>query len=121
MFLQASLDVLVKNLFKMRQQQGCDMKEAFPHLARYFNNKWKPKQISEKAFSLLLKKGFFPYEWFNSFELFDQTCLPPREAFYSSLTEQDISDEDYQHAQKVWEIFKISNFKEYHDLYLGKK
>ena len=30
----------------------------------------------------------------------------------------DISDDDYQHAQKVWNAFNICDFGEYHDLYL---
>ena len=30
----------------------------------------------------------------------------------------DISDEDYEHAQKVWKGFDMKHFGEYHDLYL---
>ncbi len=44
--------------------------------------------------------------------------LPRRELFYSSLTEDDISEEDYQHAQHVWETFNLPNLGKYHDLYL---
>ncbi|CAG8505748.1 17406_t:CDS:2 [Cetraspora pellucida] len=29
-----------------------------------------------------------------------------------------INKEDYEHAQKVWQIFEIKNFEEYYDLYL---
>ena len=38
---------------------------------------------------------------------FDETTLPPKEAFYSNLNLEDISDEDYAHAQKVWDVFEI--------------
>ena len=31
---------------------------------------------------------------------------------------KDITDKDYAHAQKVWEVFKIKNRGEYHDLYV---
>ena len=38
--------------------------------------------------------------------------------FYSNLNLEDISDEDYAHAQKVWDVFKTKNLREYHDLYV---
>ena len=31
---------------------------------------------------------------------------------------EDISDEDYAHAQKVWDVFEINNLGDYHDLYV---
>ena len=34
----------------------------------------------------------------------DKTSLPPKEALYSKLTGEDITDEDYQHVQTVWII-----------------
>ena len=43
----------------------------------------------------------------DSWEKFDETTLPLKEAFYSNLNLEDISVEDYAHAQKVWGVFKI--------------
>ena len=54
----------------------------------------------------------------DSWEKFDENTLPPKEAFYSNLNLEDISDEDYAHAQKVWDVFEINNLGEYHDLYV---
>ena len=54
----------------------------------------------------------------DSWEKFDETELPPKKDFYSNLNLEDISDEDYTHAQKVRNIFKIKNLGEYHDLYV---
>ena len=53
-----------------------------------------------------------------SWEKFKETALPPKEAFYSNLNLEDIRDEDYMHAQKVWDVFEIKNLGEYHDLYV---
>ena len=54
----------------------------------------------------------------DSWEKFDETSLPDKEAFYSELNLEGISDEDYAYAQKVWEVFEINNRGEYHDLYV---
>ena len=54
----------------------------------------------------------------DSWEKFDETSLPPKESFYSELNLEDISDKDYLHAQKVWDVFEIRNLGEYHDLYV---
>ena len=54
----------------------------------------------------------------DSWEKFDENTLPPKEAFYSNLNLEDISDEDYKHAQKVWDVFKINDLGEYHGLYV---
>ena len=54
----------------------------------------------------------------NGPERFAETTLPPPEAFYSQLTKENISPEDYEHAQNMWNSFNMNNLKEYHDLYL---
>ena len=69
-------------------------------------------------FVQLLRKGVYPYEYMNSWEKFNETSIPPKEAYYSKLNEEDISDSDYAHAQKVWDVFEIKNQGENHDLYL---
>ena len=47
----------------------------------------------------------------------DETSLPSKEAFYSKLTGEGITDEDYQHAHTVWKEFNIGSMKDYHKLY----
>ena len=66
----------------------------------------------------MLGKGFYPYEYKYSWEKFDETSIPPKDAFYSELNLENITDEDYAHIQKVWEVFEIKKLGEYHDLYV---
>ena len=54
----------------------------------------------------------------DSWEKFDENKLPPKKDFYSNLYLEDISDKDYTHAEKVWDVFKIKHLDEYHDLYV---
>ena len=49
----------------------------------------------EAKLALLKRKGVYPYEYMDSFERFHETALPPKEAFFSSLKGEGISDEDY--------------------------
>ena len=53
----------------------------------------------------------------DSFEKLKETKLPPKEAFYSRLNNEGISDEDYTYAQKVWKTFKMKNLEDYYNLY----
>ena len=54
----------------------------------------------------------------DSWERFDENTIPPKEAFYSELNLENITDKDYEHVKKVWEAFEIKNLGEYHDLYV---
>src|SRR6218665_1800992 len=102
-FLNCSLDTLVKNSSK-------DGEDKFIHMRRLYPN--------DEQFKLLLRKGIFPYEHMDSEERMSETCLPPQEKFYSRLTDENISDADYSHAQKVWKAFNMSTMRQYHDRYL---
>ena len=68
-------------------------------------------------FVLLLRKGVYHYEDMDSWEKFNET-LPDKKAFYGNLNVEDITDKDYAHTQKVWEVFEIKDQGEYHDLYV---
>ena len=76
------------------------------------------ENYSKSQNKLLTRKGIFPYEYMTSWDRFDETKLPPIEAFYSSLNMSGVSESDYQHAQRVWTKFNIKNLGEYHDPYL---
>ena len=98
-FLQASLGNCVKSFprdeFKM-------LKEEF----------------GEENFDLLVRKGVFPYEYFDTIKILDEDPKNlPKEAFYSSLNDEDISDEDYANFLNICEKFNLKTMREYHDFY----
>ena len=54
----------------------------------------------------------------DSFEQCQEPQLPPKDAFYSSLTEEDISEIDYTHAQRVFNHFDMTDLGDYRNFYL---
>ena len=85
--------------------------KKFPRIYQFCNG-------NLNKFVLLLRKGVYPYEHMGSWERYHETSLPDKKAFYSELNLEDITDKDYEYAQKVREVFEIKNLGEYHDLYV---
>ena len=54
----------------------------------------------------------------DSFERFQVLQLQLKDTFYSSLTEEDISEIDYTHAQKVFNHFNMTDHGDYYNFYL---
>ena len=96
--MASGLGALVKNLERKK----------FVNLAKYCGG---------KKFDLLLRKGVFPYDYFDGPSRMEDTSLPPREDFYSKLNDEHISQEDYEHAKEVWKVFECKTLKRY-DIYL---
>ena len=69
-------------------------------------------------FMLLLREGVYAYEYMDSRDEFKEKKLPSIDKFSSSLSNSDISKDDYNHAKKVWDLFKTKKLGEYHDLYM---
>ena len=66
----------------------------------------------------MIRKCAYPYGYMNSWKKFEETSLPPKDAFYSRLNMKGISDQDYEHAQQVWNTMKKKTLGCYHDTYL---
>ena len=97
-FMSSSLEALVNNL----------PKDGFKNLDKYYI----PEQVK-----LIKQKGFYPYEYMDKVEKFNDPTPPPREAFYSKLSGRGISEKDYKHVWNVWNSFNMKTLKEYHELY----
>ena len=76
------------------------------------------EDYNENQRSSLIRKGIYSYEYMDSWDRFEEMALPPEGAFYSKLNMSGVSDQDHEHACKVWRDFGIRNLGEYHDLYL---
>ena len=104
-FMCSSLDSLVNNL-------ACGNNEFFGF-----------KDYNESQYKLLIRKGVYPYEYMDDWNKFKETTLPPKEAFYSKLnmsgvSMSGVSNQDYEHARRIWREFGFKDLGEYHDLYL---
>jgi len=67
---------------------------------------------------LVTRKGVYPYEYTDSWSRLEETRLPRKRDFYSTLTETDIKEEDFEHAKLVWDHFGCTTLGDYSDLYL---
>ena len=74
--------------------------------------------VPQDKLDLVLRKGVFPYDYITSPLKFEETVLPPKESFYSKLQGTDISEDDYNHACKVWQELEMTTLGEYSDFYV---
>ena len=88
-FLQGSLDSLVK----------ATPKESLRKTAAI-----------AKGSELCYKKAIYPYEYMDSWERFSESRLPDKQTVYSKLNDEHITDEEYSHAQRVWEASDIKRW-----------
>ena len=102
-FLSASLDTLVQNLLT-----ACDDTfDKFVHTKKFMS-----------VDKLFFQKQVYCYEYMNSFERFQETKLPPKECFFSRLSNEGITDADYEQAQELWTRLGCKTLQDYHDAYL---
>ena len=100
--------------------EGGEEDEAMHGHEDYRNHPYQPPTLTsdqqqqiEEDLTLMTRKGVK-----DSFERFQEPQLPPKDAFYSSLTEEDISEINYTHSQRVFNYFDMSEIIDYHSFYL---
>ena len=87
-----------------------DLKLRFKNTFTFSNN-----DINKSI--LLLRKDVYHYEYMDDREKFNETTLPEKEEFYSTLNMENITDAYYMRAKRVCKDSEIKNLGEYHDLY----
>ena len=93
-------------------------KDFHKELIKRFASTYEFCNENLNKFILLLRKGVYPDEYVDNWERFDETSLPNKESFYSSLNMENIDDIDYRHGNNVFKRFKLKNLGEYHHLYV---
>ena len=119
---------LILIIFKLKKNEklllkcfNCNIyykKKFNKDLTKKFKNTYSFCNSDLNKFILLLRKGVYPHEYMDNLERFNETSLPSKESFYSSLNMEDIDDIDYRHGNNVFNKFKLNNLGDYHDLYV---
>ena len=97
------------------------MNSSLDKLVKYLSDsdfKCLSKIYSGEKLELVQKKGFYPYEYYNSFKKFKESKIPDIDKFFSSLKDCGINEKEYQRALDVWKVFEIKTLGKYDDLYL---
>lgn len=106
-FLPGSLDTLIKTL--PENHDFLILKQSSFVIANCH---------TEEMFKKLLGKWKFPYELAQSIkDLEDRTEFPTHEEFKNSLTESNISIEEYNESRQLYHEFNFKNLKEYMEIY----
>ena len=66
-----------------------------------------------KAYGCEVTKGHFPYEYMDRLERLDDTALPSKQAFFSRLKNEGISDEDYASCQEAWRDNAMTTLRDF--------
>ncbi|XP_069177817.1 uncharacterized protein [Procambarus clarkii] len=76
-------------------------------------------EVSSKAKTIVLsRKLYFCNDYVSNIDCLKEEQLPPLEAFNSHLNDSQLSSEDYDHAQRVYELGDCKCLGDYLQLYL---
>ena len=103
-FMASSLEKLVTNLYDEN-----DKYKNFHSMKQYFGDHT----------DALCRKGMYPYEWMDDISKMNHVGLPPKDAFYSKLSQTTFDHMgEYIFAEHVYKSLKCKSFRDYHLAYL---
>ena len=114
-YMTTTDEQLIFRCFECRKNYKKDFNKE---LIKRFANIYEFCNKDIHKFILLLRKVVCPYEYMDSRERFTETSLSDKEAFYSSLNMEDITDVDHRHAKRVFKSLNNKSLADYHDLYV---
>ena len=65
------------------------------------------------------EKGIFPYSYFDSIDKMHEVALPPKSSFFDTLSQDELSDRDYDLATTAWNELRMQNIGRVHGEILG--
>ena len=89
-------------------------------LKKQFRNKFKLSNNDNNTFILPLRKGVYPNECMNEWEMVNETILPEKDSFHGNWNMEDITDSDYKQAKRIFKDLEVKSLVEYYNLYLYK-
>ena len=117
--LNSSIEKLVENLANYNSSGSFNeyinktdikyLRDRFPNTSNAFKD--------DVQFKALLRKGVFPYDWFDDPNKTQYKKLLNHKDFHSKL-KGEISEKDYEYYKYIYQLFKMKSFEEYLDLYL---
>jgi len=123
---------LNKEKFKMLKLDNCVLMDSMSFLNASLEKLVDTLKVSNHTFplisqwltdtnqrDLMLRKGVYPYEFVTDMSKVDACYeLPPRDEFFSQLSGTTPSEDDYIHAQNVWNTFGCKSMRDYTELYV---
>lgn len=72
---------------------------------------------NSNVIGIVKQKGFFPYEYVKSYDNLKETELPVKDQFYNNMTQEHISDTNYEFCRRVWNTFDCQFLADYMRIY----
>ncbi|KAE9523164.1 hypothetical protein AGLY_016397 [Aphis glycines] len=106
-FIVTELGLDVKRIFVIPNSE-----EKFISFSKHVSNNFSIRFIDTLRF---MASSVYPYEYTDGWNKLEQTHLPEKADFYSTLTESHMQKEDYDHAKTVWSHIECKTLGEYSD------
>ena len=89
-------------------------------ISKNYSNDFKitRSHFPPETWNLISQKGVLPYNYLDNFEKLNETKLPNIEEFFDIDKLKHCSQEDYDKANQIWNMFQCKTIKDYLAIYL---